>query len=600
MAVLALAQGLAGEVQAYAAGQGVGHHQGRRCQPVGLHQRVHPALEVAVAGKHRGHGQVGLLDGLLDGVEQRSRVADAGGATVADQVEAKLVQVGRETGGLEVLGHHLGAGGQGGLDPGLAAEALFHRLLRQQAGGHHHTGVGGVGAGGDGGYDHGTIVQGETLAVVEGDQAIARSARALGLQLQTQQVVEGLGYLGQWHPVLRAPRAGQAGFDAGEVQRQAVGEQRLVTGLAPQALGLAVGLHQLHGFVRAARQAQVAQGNVVHREEAAGSAVFRSHVGDGGAVGQGQVGQAVAVELDEFPHHALLAQHLGDGEHQVGGGDAFAELAGELEADHLGNQHGHRLAEHRGLGLDAADAPAEHAEAVDHGGVRVGADQGVGEGVGQAVLVPGPHGAAEVLQVDLVADAGARRHHAEVVEGALAPAQEGVAFAVALHFDLDVLPEGGLGGEAVHHHRVVDHQVDRRQWVDPLRVTPGGGHGGAHGGQVDHRRYAGEVLHQHPRRAVLDLPLRAARAEPVGQGLEIGCTDGFVVLPAQQVFQQHFHRHGQPVDGAQALGGLGQAEVVVCLASDVEAAAAVQAIQGRHRDISFWPTRHGPAARTES
>jgi hypothetical protein len=39
-----------------------------------------------------------------------------------------------------------------------------------------------------------------------------------------------------------------------------------------------------------------------------------------------------------------------------------------------------RLAEHGGFRLDAADAPAEHAEAVDHGGVRIGADAGVGIG----------------------------------------------------------------------------------------------------------------------------------------------------------------------------------------------------------------------------
>ena len=39
----------------------------------------------------------------------------------------------------------------------------------------------------------------------------------------------------------------------------------------------------------------------------------------------------------------------------------------------------HRLAEHRRLGLDAADAPSQHAEAVDHRGVRVGPDQGVGK-----------------------------------------------------------------------------------------------------------------------------------------------------------------------------------------------------------------------------
>ena len=45
------------------------------------------------------------------------------------------------------------------------------------------------------------------------------------------------------------------------------------------------------------------------------------------------------------------------------------ELAVELEADHLGQQHRQRLAEHAGLRLDAADAPAEHGKAVDHGGV---------------------------------------------------------------------------------------------------------------------------------------------------------------------------------------------------------------------------------------
>ncbi len=54
-----------------------------------------------------------------------------------------------------------------------------------------------------------------------------------------------------------------------------------------------------------------------------------------------------------------------------------AQLAVELEADDLRDQHGDRLAQHGGFGLDAAHAPAQHAQAVDHGGVRVGADHGV-------------------------------------------------------------------------------------------------------------------------------------------------------------------------------------------------------------------------------
>jgi hypothetical protein len=86
-------------------------------------------------------------------------------------------------------------------------------------------------------------------------------------------------------------------------------------------------------------KAQVAMVSV-DREEAAGGAVFRRHVGDGGAVGERQVVEAGAVEFDELADHALLAQHLGDGEHEVGGGDAFLQLAGQLEADDFGDQHG--------------------------------------------------------------------------------------------------------------------------------------------------------------------------------------------------------------------------------------------------------------------
>ena len=54
----------------------------------------------------------------------------------------------------------------------------------------------------------------------------------------------------------------------------------------------------------------------------------------------------------------MLAQHLGDGEDEVGGGGAFAQTAGELDADYERNQHGNGLAEHGSFGLDAADAPS--------------------------------------------------------------------------------------------------------------------------------------------------------------------------------------------------------------------------------------------------
>ena len=74
-----------------------------------------------------------------------------------------------------------------------------------------------------------------------------------------------------------------------------------------------------------------------------------------------------------------------------------------------------RLAEHRGFCLDAADAPAEDAEAVDHGGVRVGADEGIGKRLRLAVHCRVKHDARQVFEVHLVADACIRRDDLEIV-----------------------------------------------------------------------------------------------------------------------------------------------------------------------------------------
>ena len=182
-----------------------------------------------------------------------------------------------------------------------------------------------------------------------------------------------------------------------------------------------VGVDQLDRLGRAAGELQVAQRLGVDREDRAGRAELRRHVAERRPVGQAEGRQARPEELDELGDDAALAQHLGDGQHEVGRGRALRQLAGELEADHLRQQHRDRLAEHRRLGLDPADAPAEHAEAVDHRRVRVGADQGVGVGLQGAVALAAVDDLGEVLEVDLVADPGRRRHDAEVVEGLAGP-----------------------------------------------------------------------------------------------------------------------------------------------------------------------------------
>ena len=59
--------------------------------------------------------------------------------------------------------------------------------------------------------------------------------------------------------------------------------------------------------------------------------------------------------------------------------------------------------------------------AADHGGVRVGADDGVGEREPLAVHLFGEHDGREILDVDLVHDAGRRRHHAQALAATTDP-----------------------------------------------------------------------------------------------------------------------------------------------------------------------------------
>jgi hypothetical protein len=286
----------------------------------------------------------------------------------------------------------------------------------------------------------------------------------------------------------------------------------------------------------------------VDREDRAGRAELRRHVAERGAVGQRQLREPRAEELDELGDDAALAQHLGRGQHQVGRGRALGQGPVQLEADDLRQQHRDRLPQHRRLGLDPADPPAEHGEAVDHRRVRVGADQGVRVGLEDAVVLAAVDDLGQVLEVDLVADPGRRRHDAEVVEGLLAPFEERVALEVAFEVVGGVDREGALVAEGVDLDRVVDHQVDVDQRVDRARVAADLLHRVAHRRQVDDGGDAGEVLHQHPGRLEGDLDAGRRRRVPAGDRLDIGGADRDAVLKPQHVLQQDLDRVGQSGD----------------------------------------------------
>lgn len=273
---------------------------------------MYAAFEVAVARQHRGHHQIVLGNRRRHVVRQRAGVADAGGAAVADHVETQFFQVGEHAGLAQVIGDHARARPERGLHPWLRFQTLGCRMTRKQAGTQHHCRVGGVGARRDCGDDHRAIAQLPTGAAGTGAFCLGRLgahrsaaaafvlqavflrevgellAACVGKRLEAFAVV-GL-HVFQQHAVLRALGAGQRRLDLGHVQfqRGAVLRRRGV-GVVPQALRLGIGLDQRNLLLAAAGQAQVGQRFCVDWEDAAGGAVFGSHIADGGAVGQRQV-----------------------------------------------------------------------------------------------------------------------------------------------------------------------------------------------------------------------------------------------------------------------------------------------------------------------
>ncbi len=182
-----------------------------------------------------------------------------------------------------------------------------------------------------------------------------------------------------------------------------------------------------------------------------------------------------------------------------------------------------------------------------------------------------------------MADAGGRRHHAEVVERVLAPLEEGVALEVAGEVALGVEGEGALVAEGVDLDRVVDHEVDVDQRVDRRRVAADLLHRVAHRGQVDHGRDAGEVLHQHAGGLEGDLGAGLRRRVPAGDRLDVGGADRDAVLESQHVLEQDLDRVGQAGD-VEALRQRVEPEDLVLAPSNLEGGTGRERVEG-HRFI---------------
>src|SRR5439155_6696263 len=222
------------------------------------------------------------------------------------------------------------------------------------------------------------------------------------------------------------------------------------------------------------------------------------------------------------------------------GSGADRELALELHADDDRPRKVRRLAEHRGLGLDAADTPAEHAEAVDHRGMRVGAE----EGVRPRHAVAYDDDLREPLEVHLVADARARRDDAEGLEGLARPAEERVALAVALVLALEVALVDVFRAEEVGLDGVVDDQVDGDERLDLRGVLPGALHRRAHRREIDCGRNAGVVLKQDAAGTERERSAGRRGSRIVRESVDVQFGRAAVACRAPEALEKYLHRDG--------------------------------------------------------
>ena len=141
-------------------------------------------------------------------------------------------------------------------------------------------------------------------------------------------------------------------------------------------------------------------------------------------------------------------------------------MACELNTNDIGRQEINRLTEHAGFGFDSAHSPTHHADAIDHRGVAVGADECVG--VIDIVLFVVMYASRKVFQIDLVNNAKTRRHDTESIERLHPPFEKLIALLIAFKLDFHVEIECLLTAKIIDHHRVIDYQIHGNQRLDRL------------------------------------------------------------------------------------------------------------------------------------
>src|ERR1051326_44379 len=136
-----------------------------------------------------------------------------------------------------------------------------------------------------------------------------------------------------------------------------------------------------------------------------------------------------------------------------------------MNSDDVGRQEVNRLAQHRRFGFNTTNAPPDNAQTIDHRRMGVGADERLRK-INRLL----PNVLREIFEIDLVADADARRNYAKTIKRLRAPLEKLVTRTVAFELHLHVFLKRIARARKINLDRVVDNQIDWHERFDDARI----------------------------------------------------------------------------------------------------------------------------------
>merc|ERR1712166_1113311 len=143
------------------------------------------------------------------------------------------------------------------------------------------------------------------------------------------------------------------------------------------------------------------------------------------------------------------------------------KITNESKTNDLRKHHCNLLTKHDRFSFNTADTPAYNTKTIDHSGMRIGTDNGVG--VEHIIFFK--NNTCEPLKIDLMNNTVAWRYNSEIVKGLLTPLEERKSLLIAVELNLFIPVLCVKVSCNIDLHRVINHKINLTQGVNFIWVT---------------------------------------------------------------------------------------------------------------------------------